>query len=669
MEKRNYETNKLKEYESIISSQKEHINRYESRLKDIIVAYKGLAKEKAALEQSLQTLSTDSEGTGKSSSVKQEAADGKQAPVVPNDEQVQKLMHNLATITAERNRIEEVLKGDRNQLRQQLISKDGTIEELTRRIKILESQSHSDSSMANITGPGERLVNGGKHEEQSLKIRELKKLLDDERNLNEQLELQLGNLKTQFLLNIPDRQAELKKRSEEKNSSSMNISSEKNSNNSMNLKESLQDLQKEMNHLKKQYAIAVADEKQRVRLAEENSKRLREIHEERVANFESRIRELSEMVGRYDRLKEQDKAHILQLKSTIASLQTKCVEEHNDIASENLDRESIEDGYGTRQKQFAIHPKGVDETRESDADLNFSSKADAHGQQLDTQSELENYKWRYEQAMGENQRLKKELLLCQECITQLKQKLDSQKQLTAQLESDLHKKLTEQQIAYKNESSKHSEALSAMQVSFERQIGHLQDSLQKQRERSLAVMDEKDEEIKTLRTSLEIISLSSSSSVRQQDSSYETTSNVKADRNRWNASNNDSAAILTPFTSLADEHQHILHYAQEIARKNVEISALRTSKNVSEATLRKLAQEKIMIEESYKEQITQLERDIERLRSNNQLEGSNLEYLKNVVLSFLLTRDAESKKHMTNAIAAVLKFDENEITAVNNIKH
>ncbi|XP_049281581.1 GRIP and coiled-coil domain-containing protein 1 isoform X2 [Anopheles funestus] len=668
MEKRNHEMHRLKEYESIISSQKEHINRYESRLKDIIVAYKGLAKEKAALEQSLQTLSTEGDdGAGKVSfSLKNnEQSDAKLlVPSAPIEGQVQKLMQNLATLTAERNRIEEVLKSDRNQLRQQLANKDATIEELTRRIRILENQSQPDTSASFDSGIAERLPNGGKYEDQSLKIRELKKLLDDERNLNEQLELQLGNLKTQFLLTIPDRQAEQKKRAEEKNHSSMHSNIEKSSNNSMNLKESLQDLQREMNNLKKQYAIAVSDEKQRVCLAEESSKRLREIHEERVANFESRIRELSEMVGKYDRLKEQDKAHILQLKNTIAHLKTKYVEEQNSLPCDNFDRESIEDGYGTRQELFELHlAESSDKT-----DLNFPSNVVVHDQHLDAQNELENYKWRYEQAMGENQRLKKELLLCQECVAQLKQKLDSQKQSTAQLESKLQQKLADQQMAFKNESAKHSDALHAMQASFERQIGHLQDSLQKQRERSLAVMDEKDEEIKTLRTSLEIISLSSSS-IRQQDSSSDAMNNVKEDRiNRWNSSH-DSSPMLTSFTSSVDEHQHILHYAQEIARKDVEISSLRTSKNMSEVTLRKLAQEKIMIEERYKEQIAHMERDIERLRNNNQLEGSNLEYLKNVVLSFLLTRDIDSKKHMTNAIAAVLKFDTNEIQAVNNIKH
>ncbi|XP_053664996.1 GRIP and coiled-coil domain-containing protein 1 [Anopheles marshallii] len=672
MEKRNHEMNKLKEYESVISSQKEHILRYESRLKDIIVAYKGLAKEKIALEQSLQTLNAEGDGAGKVSVSlkKHEQSDTIQEPLAPNEGgQVQKLMQNLATLTAERNRIEEVLKSDRNQLRQQLANKDATIEELTRRIKMLESQFPYDSSSSFASVSADRPLSSVKYEDQSLKIRELKKLLDDERNLNEQLELQLGNLKTQFLLNIPDRPAELKKRTEEKDSSSVTGITEKSSSTSINLKESLHDLQREMNHLKKQYAIAVADEKQRVRLAEESSKRLREIHEERVANFESRIRELSEMVGKYDRLKEQDKAHISQLKCTIANLKTKHVEEQNNMPCDNnFDRESIEDGYGARQELFAIHQtESFDKTGENRTDLNFPSNV-AHDQHLDTQNELENYKWRYEQAISDNQRLKKELLLCQECVTQLKHKHDLQKQSTAQLESDLQQKLTEQQMTFKNESSKHSEALNAMQASFERKIGHLQDSLQKQRERSLAVMDEKDEEIKTLRTSLEIISLSSSTSIRQQESNSEVMNNAKGDRNRWN-SNNDSSTMITSFTSLVDEHQHILHYAQEIARKNVEISAIRTSKNMSEAALRKLAQEKVMIEENYKDQIFQLERDIERLRSNNQLEGSNLEYLKNVVLSFLLSRDIDSKKHMTNAIAAVLKFDESEIQAVNNIKH
>lgn len=49
-----------------------------------------------------------------------------------------------------------------------------------------------------------------------------------------------------------------------------------------------------------------------------------------------------------------------------------------------------------------------------------------------------------------------------------------------------------------------------------------------------------------------------------------------------------------------------------------------------------------------------------RLESCKSREGANLEYLKNVTLSYFLTADDKIRKHMVNAIAAVLKFSDNE---------
>ena len=40
----------------VIAQQKEQISRYESRLKDVVRAYKGLAKEKETLETSLKAI-------------------------------------------------------------------------------------------------------------------------------------------------------------------------------------------------------------------------------------------------------------------------------------------------------------------------------------------------------------------------------------------------------------------------------------------------------------------------------------------------------------------------------------------------------------------------------------------------------------------------------------
>lgn len=59
---------------------------------------------------------------------------------------------------------------------------------------------------------------------------------------------------------------------------------------------------------------------------------------------------------------------------------------------------------------------------------------------------------------------------------------------------------------------------------------------------------------------------------------------------------------------------------------------------------------------------------LERCKSR---EGANLEYLKNVILSFLMSTDTDSKRHMVNAIGAVLKFSPSENKSINlyfNIK-
>ena len=55
-----------------------------------------------------------------------------------------------------------------------------------------------------------------------------------------------------------------------------------------------------------------------------------------------------------------------------------------------------------------------------------------------------------------------------------------------------------------------------------------------------------------------------------------------------------------------------------------------------------------------------------RLERSKSREGANLEYLKNVTLSYLTTSDVDGKRKMLNAIGAVLRFDDNEISLINN---
>jgi hypothetical protein len=58
----------------------------------------------------------------------------------------------------------------------------------------------------------------------------------------------------------------------------------------------------------------ILKEQKRATDAEERARRLGAVHEERVANLEARLAELSETVGNYDRLRQQDQLAIQKLK-------------------------------------------------------------------------------------------------------------------------------------------------------------------------------------------------------------------------------------------------------------------------------------------------------------------------------------------------------------------
>ena len=53
-----------------------------------------------------------------------------------------------------------------------------------------------------------------------------------------------------------------------------------------------------------------------------------------------------------------------------------------------------------------------------------------------------------------------------------------------------------------------------------------------------------------------------------------------------------------------------------------------------------------------------------RLKRLTTKEGSNLEYLKNVTLNYMLSSDLGSKEHMLKAIGAVLLFTKSEVRQV-----
>lgn len=61
-------------------------------------------------------------------------------------------------------------------------------------------------------------------------------------------------------------------------------------------------------------------EQEKIKEAEDKSKKLAAAHELRVANLEARLAELSETVGLYDRLRQRDQVAIEKLKVSLAEI-------------------------------------------------------------------------------------------------------------------------------------------------------------------------------------------------------------------------------------------------------------------------------------------------------------------------------------------------------------
>lgn len=197
--------------------------------------------------------------------------------------------------------------------------------------------------------------------------------------------------------------------------------------------------------------------------------------------------------------------------------------------------------------------------------------------------------------------------------------------------------------------------LAQVDRSHRARIADMEQQLQKQRDRSLALLQEKDEELASLR---ELLNMKNTGPLSPPAASSFKDVDLKDD---WP----ESLAPLASMTIGASASGgQILHYVEELARKEGEILGLRRSKNQLEASLREMQMMFVTMEDKVAEQKRHLHEELARLERNQSREGANLEYLKNVLLEFFLRSDPSSQSHMFNAIAACLHFSPKEIQRV-----
>ncbi|KAK2583924.1 hypothetical protein KPH14_001188 [Odynerus spinipes] len=583
--------------------------------------------------------------------------------------QLETLMNSLATLSAEKSKMEANFQNDRKQLRSEREECEKVIKDLREKLK--KAQNHNMSEMEHVKCKliMERHEREKERANQMSTIKELQKMLNEEFRNKEQLEQQLKNLfanKTQCKI----LEAELEitknklKQAEEAAKETPPL---------------LLSLQAEMAAMKKQHRDAILEEQKRAAAAEQQARALAMTHEARVAGLESRLAELSETVGEYDRLRQQDQRSIQNLKDQLYNIQDTEYKECSNIPNEPeeiitkiktlyerllyLDNKMNDSTYvESLLKSLELNDKYKDseykEKYESllqefkmykeqmptkyNVDANLLHKGHQQNYSLMDLRNKENSKTQLHLLKTHNNNLEERVRTLNSTLIKIEKEL--------QMKTDYFLQLVDAERT----NSKH--ILSQKENEFRNKICTLEQQLLRQRERSVALIQEKEKEILTLKASFHAL-------LPKKDSSFlEGERTVTKHENKTETSSDIVTGLLN------NDSPPILHYTQELARHEVQISSSRKRILELEALLREKERQLLHITDKHKEELNTVQTQIARLEACKSREGANLEYLKNVFINYLTTNDSSSKRHILNAISTVLRFTPDELEKINHVK-
>lgn len=194
-----------------------------------------------------------------------------------------------------------------------------------------------------------------------------------------------------------------------------------------------------------------------------------------------------------------------------------------------------------------------------------------------------------------------ELHLAKTYSRNLEERIRSLNREASSKEKELESRLKQQQEQMQEERIKYERVVVQKDNEYRSKIAALEHQLLRQRERSLALVEEKDQEIATLKASFHAIltkkaGLPSSDVGRKLSGSYQPVE--------------PSADYVTALLSV--DSSPMLHYSQELARREKQVSGLRKINSELESTIREKQREYIHAAERHKEESAKLEAKITR---------------------------------------------------------
>jgi hypothetical protein len=228
-------------------------------------------------------------------------------------------------------------------------------------------------------------------------------------------------------------------------------------------------------------------------------------------------------------------------------------------------------------------------------------------------------------------------------------------------EEELEKILKQNRELREEMRAKHKQQqleMSEAEASHKQAIQEVQRMAQATRERTLALMKEKDNEIERLKLEMSEVS----SRTQRPHLPVRLMSKNSSSRLRSEAHTPDvDEALNSPVGELFEQSPSVdnlsLHHLEEQARRDIELSNAKKAKLTLEQIVRDLREREAML----LDQSTFLKQEIRKLGRDRTRETANMEYIKNIVLHYMCTNSA-GREQMTSAIATALHFSEDELT-------
>lgn len=265
----------------------------------------------------------------------------------------------------------------------------------------------------------------------------------------------------------------------------------------------------------------------------------------------------------------------------------------------------------------------------------------------------------------------KEVESLRQQVSELKERLRQMRRSYDEMEQELNDKEEHFRKTLTALTDKHKIEIISIEADHKQKVGEIELEMRKHRDRTIALLAEKDRELEILR-SLNPVDKYEQQYIGQFSPSRQVSQTSSVDIQEAGASSEESNMVseLLARTSLAPGNpsdSSLLFFAQEQARKDVEINNLRRQKHTLEQSLRELTQDFAMKEQHSSEREERLQEEIRKLERNKSRESANLEYLKNVVYHFMMCHDTVGRQQMTNAIATILEFSPKERHNVHSV--